>query len=87
MDMQPAASLQELKSDVAPIIMPRNGESDYNLVFPADNGKSENWNAGPMALRQRFYLGAPVPSSPALSGNAVFIAAMDGNVYAFASAP
>jgi len=61
--------------------------SGGTLIFGGNDGNLYVLDRADMALKQKIYIGAPIPGSPAVSGNAVFIAAYDGNVYAFSSAP
>ena len=53
------------------------------LYVGADDGLLRALNVEDGGLLWQYDLGAPVASSPAVCGNAVFVAALDGNVYAF----
>ena len=53
------------------------------LYVGADDGLLRALNLEDGELLWQYDLGAPVASSPAVCGNAVFVAALDGNVYAF----
>ena len=61
--------------------------SGGTLIFGGNDGHLYVLDLAGLALKQKIYIGAPIPGSPAVSGNAVFIAAYDGNVYAFSSEP
>jgi outer membrane protein assembly factor BamB len=61
--------------------------SGGHLIFGGNDGHLYVLDRAGLALKQKIYIGAPIPGSPAVSGNTVFIAAYDGNVYAFSSAP
>ena len=49
----------------------------------SDNGTFYCLDAATGKVLWSYFVGAPIKSSPALSGNMVFISAFDGNVYAF----
>jgi outer membrane protein assembly factor BamB len=53
------------------------------IYFGATDGFFYALNAGDGQLRWKFNLGAPVLSTPAVSGNALFIASFNGNIYCF----
>ena len=55
------------------------------IYVGADDGNLRALNIEDGEALWKYDLGSPVASSPAVSGNAVFVAALDGNVYGFVS--
>jgi outer membrane protein assembly factor BamB len=55
------------------------------LIFGGNDGYLYVLDRHTMQERQKLYIGAPVIGSPAVSGNAVYVTAYDGNVYCFAA--
>jgi outer membrane protein assembly factor BamB len=57
---------------------------DYVFVG-SDNGTFYVLAASSGEVAWRYHVGAPIKSSPAISGNMIYFAAFDGNVYALAA--